>query len=43
VWLAWGDSTACHAERLQLEGSRADVRHATVRAALRRLLEVATR
>jgi nicotinamide-nucleotide amidase len=43
VWLAWGDASACHAERLQLAGDRAAVRHATVRAALQKLLDTATR
>jgi nicotinamide-nucleotide amidase len=41
VWLAWGTHAAAHAERLQLSGSRAEIRAATVQAALRRLLEAA--
>jgi nicotinamide-nucleotide amidase len=41
VWLAWGDGSAVHAERLQLPGDRAAVREATVHAALARLLMAA--
>jgi len=41
VWLAWGTAFAVQAERLQLGGSRDDVRSATVRAALQRLTEAA--
>jgi nicotinamide-nucleotide amidase len=42
VWLAWGDALAVQAERLQLPGDRDAVRAATVRQALRRLIERAT-
>jgi nicotinamide-nucleotide amidase len=41
VFLAWGDASALHAERLQLEGDRAAVRAATVARALERLVEAA--
>jgi nicotinamide-nucleotide amidase len=43
VWLAWGTAGAVHAERLQLPGTRAEVRAATVKAALLRLLATAQR
>jgi nicotinamide-nucleotide amidase len=43
VWLAWGTAGAVHAERLQLQGTRAEVRAATVKAALLRLLATAQR
>ena len=42
VWLAWGTAGAAHARRLQLQGDRTAVRVATVQAALRCLLEVAS-
>ncbi len=38
VWLAWGTAAGVVAERLQLPGDRSAVRHATVHAALARLL-----
>ena len=41
VWLAWGTAAGVQAERLQLDGDRAAVRHGTVHAALRRLNEAA--
>lgn len=41
VWLAWGRPGALQAECLQLDGDRAAVRSATVRAALLRLLQAA--
>jgi len=39
VWLAWATAAGVQAERLQLPGDRAAVRHATVEQALRRLCE----
>ena len=41
VWLAWALQGDGGDERLQLPGDRADVRAATVEAALRRVLELA--
>lgn len=41
VWLAWGTAAALHSECLHLHGSRGEVRAATVRIALKRLLETA--
>jgi nicotinamide-nucleotide amidase len=42
VWLAWGRrGEAARVERLQLAGSRADVREASVAAALERLRDLA--
>ena len=41
VWLAWATAQGVQAELLQLGGDRAAVREATVRAALRRLLQAA--
>ncbi|MFO1266289.1 MAG: CinA family protein [Rubrivivax sp.] len=41
VWLAWGTAVAPQVRRLQLDGSRGDVRAATVRLALQCLLEAA--
>ncbi|MCY7315711.1 MAG: CinA family protein [Rubrivivax sp.] len=42
VWLAWGTAHQVQAERLQLPGDRDAVRSASVKAALRRLIEAAT-
>jgi len=41
VWLAWATAAGVQAEWLQLDGDRAAVRAATVRAALQRLLQAA--
>ncbi len=41
VWLAWATPQQVQAERLQLPGDRSAVRHATVQAALQRLLQAA--
>ena len=41
VWLAWATAQGVQAELLQLGGDRAAVREATVRAALRRVLQAA--
>ena len=43
VWLGWGTAGGVQAERLQLAGDRAAVRHGTVQAALQRLNEAAAR